>query len=86
LTEEVLALGPAVAGAAEFAAAQRQRADDPAPLARALDCVEWLLSPRSDGISGRLLAAPWDPWTSLRAADLTDAETYTLRRVVPPGA
>lgn len=86
LTEEVLALGPAVAGAAEFAAAQRQRADDPAPLARALDCVEWLLSPRSDGISGRLLAAPWDPWTSLRATDLTDADTYTLRRIVPPGA
>ena len=86
LTEEVLALGPAVAGEAEYAAAQRQRAGDPAPLARALDCVEWLLSPRSDGISGRLLAAPWDPWTNLRATDLTDAETYTLRRVVPPGA
>jgi 3-oxoacyl-[acyl-carrier protein] reductase len=86
LTEEVLALGPAVAGEAEYVAAQRPRAGDPAPLARALDCVEWLLSPRSDGISGRLLAAPWDPWTNLRATDLTDTETYTLRRVVPPGA
>jgi len=86
LTEEVLALGPAVAGDAEYAAAQRQRAGDPAPLARALDCVEWLLSPRSDGISGRLLAAPWDPWPTLGAADLAGGETYTLRRVVPPGA
>ncbi len=89
LTDEVLALGPAVVGAAEFAAAQKQAAATPAvsaaALARALDCVEWLLSPASDGITGRLLSAPWDPWPTLgdQCAALAASDVYTLRRIVP---
>lgn len=85
LTDEVLALGPDVAGAAEFAAAQKQKATGGGSLDRALDCVEWLLSPASDGISGRLIAAPWDPWPELgaRAAELAPSDVYTLRRIVP---
>ena len=89
LTDEVLALGPTVVGAAEFAAAQKQAAAPPAvaaaTLARALDCVEWLLSPASDGLTGRLLSAPWDPWTTLggHRATLAASDVYTLRRIVP---
>ena len=98
LTDEILALGPSVVGAAEYAAAQKQKAAalvpsslatadasaDPA-LTRALDCVEWLLSPASDGITGRLLSAPWDPWPTLGAhrATLAASDVYTLRRIVP---
>jgi NAD(P)-dependent dehydrogenase (short-subunit alcohol dehydrogenase family) len=97
-TDEVLALGPSVVGPAEYAAAQKQKAAalvptspsisgsiaDPA-LTRALDCVEWLLSPASDGITGRLLSAPWDPWPTLGAhrAALAASDVYTLRRIVP---
>jgi 3-oxoacyl-[acyl-carrier protein] reductase len=93
LTDEVLALGPAVVGAAEFAAAQKTKAAVPSvglakeggALEKALDCVEWLLSPASDGISGRLISAPWDPWLTLgpRASDLAATDIYTLRRIVP---
>ncbi len=85
LTDEVLALGPAVVGAAEFAAAEQQKSRGGGSLDRALDCVEWLLSPASDGISGRLIAAPWDPWPTLtqRAADLAATDIFTLRRIVP---
>ena len=94
LTDEVLALGPSVVGAAEYAAARKQKAAalvpsslasaDPA-LTRALDCVEWLLSPASDGITGRLLSAPWDPWPTLgdHRAALAASDVYTLRRIVP---
>ena len=98
LTDEILALGPRVVGAAEYAAAQKQKAAalvptsattagaiaDPA-LTRALDCVEWLLSPASDGITGRLLSAPWDPWPTLgdHRAALAASDVYTLRRIVP---
>ena len=90
----MLALGPSVVGAAEYAAARKQKAAalvpsslasaDPA-LTRALDCVEWLLSPASDGITGRLLSAPWDPWPTLGAhrATLAASDVYTLRRIVP---
>jgi len=85
LTEEVLALGPTVVGPAEFAAAQKQKNSGGGSLDRALDCVEWLLSPASDGITGRLLSAPWDAWPTL--ADhrdrLAQSDVYTLRRIVP---
>ncbi len=86
LTDEVLALGPAVVGEAEFAAAQKQKTTSgDAVLTKALDCVEWLLSPASDGISGRLISAPWDPWKNLSAytAELAASDIFTLRRVVP---
>lgn len=85
LTDEVLALGPAVVGAAEFAAAQKQKSNGAAPLAKALDLVEWLLSPASDGITGRLLSAPWDAWPALgaHAAELAATDIYTLRRITP---
>jgi NAD(P)-dependent dehydrogenase (short-subunit alcohol dehydrogenase family) len=85
LTDEVLALGPAVVGAAEYAAAQKQKATGGNSLDQALDCVEWLLSPASDGITGRLISAPWDPWKTLSAhtADLAASDIYTLRRIVP---
>jgi NAD(P)-dependent dehydrogenase (short-subunit alcohol dehydrogenase family) len=85
LTDEVLALGPEVVGAAEFAAAQKQKNDGGASLDKATGLVEWLLSPASDGITGRLLSAPWDPWPTLdtHRADLAASDIYTLRRIVP---
>lgn len=83
LTEEVLALGPGVVGAAEYEAARRQKESGGASLDRALDLVEWLLSPASDGISGRLISAPWDPWPDLGRHAGEWGDIYTLRRVVP---
>jgi 3-oxoacyl-[acyl-carrier protein] reductase len=85
LTDEVLALGPEVVGQAEYSAAQKQKASGGGSLDRALRLVEWLLSPASDGISGRLLSAPWDPWPSLdqHAEELKSSDIFTLRRIVP---
>ncbi len=85
LTDEVLALGPAVVGEAEFASAQKQKATGGASLERALDLVEWLISPASDGVSGRLLSAPWDAWPQLdrHAEELRTSDIYTLRRITP---
>jgi NAD(P)-dependent dehydrogenase (short-subunit alcohol dehydrogenase family) len=85
LTDEVIALGPAVAGEAEYQAALKQKSTGGSSLNRALDLVEWLLSPASDGISGRLLSAPWDPWPTLgaRATELASSDIFTLRRITP---
>lgn len=85
LTEETLALGPGVVGPGEHAAAQRTLAAGAAGLERVGALVDFLLSERSDGISGRLLSAPWDPWEDLpaRRADLAGSDVFTLRRVVP---
>jgi NAD(P)-dependent dehydrogenase (short-subunit alcohol dehydrogenase family) len=85
LTEEVIALGPDVAGQSEFDAAVRQKASGGASLERALDLVEWLLSPKSDGISGKLISAQWDPWPNLgqHVTTLARCDVYTLRRILP---
>ncbi len=85
LTAEVLTLGPGLAGEADYQTVLKQKDDDSAQMAKALGLVEWLLSPASDGISGRLLAAPWDPWPTLgrHAAALAPTDVYQLRRIVP---
>ncbi|MBI5426131.1 MAG: SDR family oxidoreductase [Opitutae bacterium] len=85
LTDEVIAKGPAIVGAAEYAAALKQKQTGGSSLARALDLVEYLLSEQSDGITGRLLSAPWDPWETLhtKAVELAASDIYTLRRIVP---
>ncbi len=85
MTEEVLRLGPAVAGEAEYRSALQQKQSGGGSLSRVLDLVEWLLSPASDGISGRLLSAPWDPWPTLERhkMELAGSEIYQLRRILP---
>ena len=45
----------------------------------------FLASAASDGITGKLISAPWDPWEELgdHAEDLRGSDVYTLRRIVP---
>lgn len=85
LTDEVIRLGPAVVGQAEYDAAVRQKASGGGSLDRALGLIEYLLSDQSDGLTGRLLAAPWDPWPTLgrHASALATSDVYTLRRILP---
>ena len=85
MTDEVLTAGPEIVSEAEYQAALRAKKAGTAPLERALDCAEWMLSAASDGISGRLISAQWDPWETLgaRHADIADSDIYTLRRITP---
>ncbi len=85
LTDEVLALGPSIVGEAEYEAALKQKSNGGAPAAKVLGLIDWLLSPASDGISGRLLAAPWDPWPTLdrHRTAIATTDVYQLRRIVP---
>jgi NAD(P)-dependent dehydrogenase (short-subunit alcohol dehydrogenase family) len=84
LTEEVLSRGPAIAGKAEFDRASKQSRDNAAQLAKVLGLVEFLLSEKSNGISGKLISAVWDPWENLdQFRDDLQSDIYTLRRVVP---
>jgi NAD(P)-dependent dehydrogenase (short-subunit alcohol dehydrogenase family) len=55
------------------------------PLDKGAALAVFLGSAASDGITGRLLSAVWDPWEDLaeRRADLDDSDIYTLRRIVP---
>lgn len=85
MTEEVLTLGPSVVGEAEYQSALKQKESGGASFDKVRGLVTFLLSSKSDGISGRLISAPWDPWASFAAHRDTIASTdiYTLRRIVP---
>lgn len=83
--DELLAAGPERAGAAEHARAAERKEKGGASLERAADLCVFLLSAASDGITGRLVSAVWDPWEELsgRRNELMGTDVYTLRRIVP---
>ncbi len=85
MTEEVLARGEKLAGLKEFESAAKMPQDNSEKLQKVLGLVEFLLSEKSDGISGKLISAPWDPWQNFLTLrdELVKSDIYTLRRIVP---
>jgi NAD(P)-dependent dehydrogenase (short-subunit alcohol dehydrogenase family) len=84
LLDEILAAGPDVVGGAFYAASIKQQQSGGTPLDIAARLAVFLASSAADGISGKLISAPWDPWERLRAADeRLQGDVYTLRRIVP---
>jgi 3-oxoacyl-[acyl-carrier protein] reductase len=85
MLDEILDAGPDKVGAAMYERALKQKAEGGASLERAAQCCAFLLSHESDGITGRLISAVWDPWPSLPAHrdELANSDVYTLRRIVP---
>lgn len=84
LLDEVLSAGPERVSAGFYERALVQRRDGGVPLRRGAELAVFLGSAASDGITGKLLSAVWDPWRELPAhrGDL-DSDIYTLRRIVP---
>ncbi len=85
LLDEVLAGGPERVGQSFYDRALEQKEHGGAPMGRGADLAVFLGSAASDGISGKLLSAMWDPWESLadHRDDLRRTDVYTLRRIVP---
>jgi NAD(P)-dependent dehydrogenase (short-subunit alcohol dehydrogenase family) len=85
MLEEILEAGPAKVGAAFHARALKQRDAGGTPLEKGAELAVFLGSSRSDGITGKLISAVWDPWADLpgHLDELTGTDIYTLRRIVP---
>jgi NAD(P)-dependent dehydrogenase (short-subunit alcohol dehydrogenase family) len=85
LLDEVLAAGPQTVGESFYQRSLKQKETGGAPLALGASLCVWLASPVSDGITGKLLSAQWDPWQDLAAKRdvLASSDIYTLRRIVP---
>jgi 3-oxoacyl-[acyl-carrier protein] reductase len=85
MLEELLKAGPDVVGVEYYERALRQRDTGGAPIAEAAALIASLASAESDGITGRLISAVWDPWRSLpdHKDALAGTDVYTLRRIVP---
>ena len=85
LLDEVVAAGPDVVGRDFHDRMIATKQQGGTPLERGAALAVYLGSASSDGVTGRLLSAVWDPWEDLarHRADLDDSDVYTLRRIVP---
>src|SRR5271155_3245352 len=84
LVDEVLAAGPENVGAAFFEKNKGWKEKGATPLELGASVAVYLASAQSDGITGKLISAQWDPWEKLHEFknDL-NGDIYTLRRIVP---
>lgn len=82
--EQVLEAGPKKVGKDFFAKNKKWSEEGAVPLELGASLAVYLASAASDGITGKLISAQWDPWEKLQEfkADL-NSDIYTLRRIVP---
>lgn len=85
MMDELIAAGPDVVGADMYARMKRIADEGGTPLDVGAALAVFLASAESDGITGRLLSAPWDDWRELprRRETLAQSDVYTIRRIVP---
>jgi NAD(P)-dependent dehydrogenase (short-subunit alcohol dehydrogenase family) len=85
LLDEVLETGPVRVGENFYQRSLKQKENGGAGLDRGAELAVFLASGASDGITGKLISAVWDPWSEFpqHADDLCDTDIYTLRRIVP---
>jgi NAD(P)-dependent dehydrogenase (short-subunit alcohol dehydrogenase family) len=85
LLDEILEAGPQRVGSVFYERAVEQQSNGGTPLDLAARLAVFLASADSDGITAKLISAPWDPWAEFaaHADDLVASDVYTLRRIVP---
>ena len=85
MLDQLLGAGPQAIGAHLHERLLQQQQSGGAPLGRGADLAVFLASPLSDGITGKLISAIWDPWPALpdHLADLNSTDIFTLRRILP---
>src|SRR5580704_10571198 len=85
ILDELIAAGPDRIGRAFHESALQWKREGGVPLSKGADLAVFLGSAASDGITGKLLSAVWDPWKILpeHLSELRNTDVYTLRRIVP---
>jgi NAD(P)-dependent dehydrogenase (short-subunit alcohol dehydrogenase family) len=83
--DEVLAAGPEKVGTSFYEKNKKWKAGGATPLHLGAALAVYLASSESDGITGKLISAQWDPWQRLHdhRQELTGSDIYCLRRIVP---
>jgi len=85
LLDEILEAGAERVGASFYERALEQKEKGGAPPEKGARLAVYLASDLSDGITGKLISAIWDPWESLprHLDELRNSDIYSLRRIVP---
>ena len=85
LVDEILAAGPEKVGQAFFDKNKQWKEKGAVPLSLGAELAVHLASAQTDGITGKLISAQWDPWAKLHEHrdELAKSDIYCLRRIVP---
>jgi NAD(P)-dependent dehydrogenase (short-subunit alcohol dehydrogenase family) len=84
MLEEILQVSPELIGDVVYRRALEQQRSGGIPLQQGAKLAVFLGSAASDGITGKLLSAVWDPWPELAEHRVElESDLYTLRRIVP---
>jgi NAD(P)-dependent dehydrogenase (short-subunit alcohol dehydrogenase family) len=85
LTDQLIAAGPERVGAVLHARMVKLKQEGGTPLSVGASLCGYLASSESDGLTGRLISAPWDPWpfSEEHRRQIAESDIYTLRRIVP---
>tara|TARA_Y100000588_G_C14069880_1_gene845322 strand:+ start:81 stop:959 length:879 start_codon:yes stop_codon:yes gene_type:complete len=84
MLQEVLDSGPEKVGKDFYENALNQKNNGGTPLNLGADLAVFLASSASDGITGKLISAPWDKWMDWpkHLNELGISDVYSLRRIV----
>jgi NAD(P)-dependent dehydrogenase (short-subunit alcohol dehydrogenase family) len=85
MLQEIIDAGPEKVGQEFYDASLKQRDSGGTPLEKGARLCLYLANDESNGITGKLISAVWDPWPQFRdyRGDLTNTDVFTLRRIVP---
>ena len=83
LHQQTIAAGNQTAGEAFYETTKKQIEAGGVPAEKAADLTCFLLSEESDGITGKFISAPWDPWQTreFQRQLREDKDIATLRRI-----
>lgn len=83
--DDVLAAGPEKVGAAFYEQNRKWKEGGATSPSLGAKLAVYLASEESNGITGKLISAQWDPWAKLaeHRDELSKSDIYCLRRIVP---
>lgn len=83
LHQDTLEKGPDIVGSAFYEATKKQIDNGGVSPEKAANLTAFLLSEQSDGITGKFISAPWDPWETKDFQNLLreDKDFATVRRI-----
>jgi len=85
LLDEVIAAGPEKVGQDFYNRMLKIKEEGGTPLEKGAELCVYLGASESDGVTGKLISAVWDPWHefSRHMEDLKETDIFTLRRIIP---
>ena len=85
LLNEIVKAGHERAGMSEYSRAKQEIENKNNSFLNVTQLCSFLASPQSNGMTGKLISAVWDPWQTLEnyMNELKESDIYTLRRIIP---